>query len=191
MQVKVINNDKVKILIEDKDFDDFIDFKGLVEFDRLNEKEFMFKILCKTYEQTGLDFLNSKILVDIIPGASTSFYIVVTRIQTEKTVGNSPVKADEDMYLFELHYPECIYDIAEILTTNKVLKIGSNKMFKYKNKYYFMINFPPETVSSEQFKYLINDLTKYSCKCKWSIMNEGFLMEWGEILISQPVKKLK
>ena len=63
-------------------------------------------------------------------------------------------------------------------------------MYKYRDKYYFTVDFPPETVSGENFYLLIKKLTEFSVKCKWSIVNEALLEEWGELIAQNPIQNI-
>lgn len=188
MQFKVIDNDKVKILVESKDFDNFPE---LDECRSGEVKEFILNLLDKIYVSTGVNFLGSKIFVEVISGGELSFYVVVTRLHDKTATGNiQTVKADEDMYLFELYFPECIFDVSQTIRNAKKLKTGTSRMYKYKEKYYLCINFPPQTVSDPDFYSLINSITCHSKKCKWNLLNEAFLCEWGELIIENPLVKL-
>lgn len=192
MNLKVIDKDKVKIQIEEKDLDDLQLPSDASDMEDVLAREFILSLLNETYVRTGINFLDSKILVEIVAGASFSFYIIITRLSDKNTSDNNfAVKADEDMYLFELCHPENIFDVSAVVKNEKTLKTGSSKMYKYKNKFYLMINFPPETVSNDRFSELLSKLNEYSVKCRWSILNEAMLCEWGELMIKDPIKKLK
>lgn len=191
MQLKVIDKNKVKILFEDKDFDEFTVPEDITDCNDSVSREFILKLLGEIYLQTGINFLSSKVLIEVVPGVSTAFYIIITRLQNQETDRNQTLlKADEDMYLFKLCQAENIFDISECIKNKNSLKIGESKLYKYKNKYYLAIYFPPETVSDSNFGGLIKKITAYSEKCKWNILNEPILEEHGELLVKDPLNKI-
>ncbi len=192
MRLKVIDENKVKILIENKDFDEYSVPEDVCDYEKSAVREFILKLLNEIYIQTGIDFFNSKVFLEIIPGTSDAFYIVISRISSE----NQPfqltsVKADEDMYLFELYHPENIFDVSNLINKQNTLKVGNSKMYRYKNKYYIAVYFPPETVSDAKFYDLIKKITEYSKKCRWNILNEPILDEWGEMISDNIFQSIK
>lgn len=193
MLLKVIDKDKVKVLIEDKDLEEYsVTFENL-DSDDASSREFLLMLLNEIYSSTGVNFLESKVLVEVIPGISNSYYIIITRLSPSSDNAvhiDKTAKADEDMYLFELYCPENIFDIAGVFEKNKDVKISATRMYKYRGKYYFTVDFPPETVSGERFYMIIKRLTEFCTKCKWSIINEALLEEWGELLAKNPVQKI-
>ena len=193
MLLKVIDKDKVKVLIEDKDLEEYrVTFEN-IDSDDASSREFLLMLLNEIYSSTGVNFLDIKVLVEVIPGISNSYYIIITRLlpSSDKAVNiDKTVKADEDMYLFELYCPENIFDIAGVFEKNKDAKFSATRMYKYRNKYYFTVDFPPETVSGENFYLLIKKLTEFCVKCKWSIVNEALLEEWGELIAQNPIQNI-
>lgn len=192
MQLKVIDKNKVKILIEDKDIVDSLLLTDGIDCQQKATREFILKLLNETYVRTGIDFLSSKVLIEVIPGVSGSYYIIITRISQKPepyVEFDTTVKADEDMYLFELYHPENIFDISKIARDTPSLAIGHSKMFKYKEKYYLSVYFPPKTVSDEEFTSLIKSFCEFSSKCRWNLYNECILAEWGELLCDDPLKR--
>ncbi len=194
MLLKVIDKDKVKVLIEDKDLEEYsVTFENLDSNDA-SSREFLLMLLNEIYSNTGLNFLQSKVLVEAIPGISNSYYIIITRLSpsSDNTVNiDKTAKADEDMYLFELYSPENIFDIAGVFEKNKDIKISATRMYKYRGKYYFTVDFPPETVSGERFYIIIKSITEFCVKCKWSLINEALLEEWGELIAQNPIQSIR
>lgn len=193
MFLKVIDNDKVKILVEPKDIGDTgITFENLDYNDPLS-RAFILELLDETYIRTGINFLESKILIEAVPGISNSFYVIITRVSDSEDPSvnfDKTAKSDRDMYLFELLYPESVFDIMRVLNKKYAMKTDGSRLYKYRGKYYLCIWFPPETVANESFYQLVNSITEYSHKCKWRVTNEALLEEWGELIINDPAVKL-
>lgn len=191
MQLKVIDKDKVKILIERKDIEEnLISFES-IDSQQKASREFILMLLKETYMRTGLNFLNSKILIEALPGTADSFYVIITRISAplENSVElDTTLKADEDMYLFKLNNAENIFDIIETAKIFENIEISRSKLYKYKDCFYLAVYFPPKTVAAAEFDKLISGICKFSQKCKWTLYNEPVLFEWGEILWDEPLK---
>lgn len=190
MQLKIIDNDKVKILIEDRDD---IDFEQL-DHNSLASRELILLLLKEVYKKTGVNFLNSKVLIEVVAGAMGSHYIIVTRISPGSVSANdydNMAKADGDMYLFELNCLENIFDVAGVFDSVRELEIGSTEIYKYKNKYYLAVDFPPETVANDKFYQFIKSVTEFCAKCRWNIINEALLKEWGELLSLNPIDSIE
>ncbi len=193
MYFKVIDDNKVKILVEQSDTADIgITFESLDYNDDIT-RAFILSLLKNAYIHTGMNFLDSKVFIEAVAGSCGSFYIIVTRVCKEGTPSvnlDKTAKADKDMYLFELFSPEVVYDIVGILNNTDALKADSAKLYKYKGKLYLAIDFSPETTDKDEFYILIKNISEYSYKCKWRILNDALLYEWGE-LISDNVMNLK
>ncbi len=192
MLLKVIDKDKVKVLLENEDMTQYsISFESLNP-DDISSREFLLGLLKKIYDSTGLNFLDCKVMIEVVPGMSDSCYIIITRLckSSDDTVCENSAKADEDMYLFEMYCAENIFDIAEVFNKNRDIKISTTKMYKYRGKYYFTVDFPPETVSSEWFYMFIKRLTEFCVKCRWNIINEALLNEWGELVAKNPIQNI-
>lgn len=186
MFLKVINTDKVKILVEENDIIEYgLSFESLDYNDSLS-KDFVLHLLEETFLKTGINFLDSKILIEAVPAISNSFYVIITRISysDDPSVNfDKTTKCDHDTYLFELSVPENIFDIISVIRKSNY-KTGNMYLYEYHNKLYFSIDFPPETADSEDFYLLIRKITEHSDKCRWRITNEAILKEWGTLLIS-------
>lgn len=191
MFLKVIDSNKVKILVEEKDIADTgLNFENL-DYNDDASRSFILKLLEETYIQTGINFFESKILVEAVPGISNSFYLIITRTSSDQDLSvnfDKTVKADRDMYLFELKNFENIYDIARLL--NGSLHSENSKLFKYRGKFYLGIWFAPETVENDDFYMIVKNISEYADKCKWRIINEALLCEWGELISDDPMAKL-
>ena len=191
MQMKVIDYDKVKVLVEPKDYCNIKNIENITDYTQKSTREFVLKLMQEIYLQTGINFLSSKVLLETVSGGASSFYIIITRLENESTPDNPiPLKADEDMYLFELYGVENIFNLIKLIKNSKQLKTGENRLFKYKDKYYLAVNFSAETVSMSEFEKFIVKSGEYCKRCKWSLLSEAFLKEWGEEVLNSPIKKL-
>lgn len=184
MLIKAINEDKVKILVEEKDIGVFPDFKTL-DYNNDDSREFILGLLKEVYTSTGINFLDGRVVIEALPGNAGAYYIVITRMSHDKT---KPSKPDGDLYLFELCDLEKIFDAASVFSRFENLTVTETALYKFKNKYYLAVDFPPETVSDNKFYLLIKSLTEHFDKCKWNIINDAILKEWGELIIKDPIK---
>lgn len=186
MLYKVINCDKVKILIEK---DDIIDF-GNICFDSDCEqtKNAIAILLLGIYEQTGLNFLSSRIMIETVKGLFDSYYVVITRL--DKTEINVVTDTDEvDMYLFKLNNIEEVMDLSKLFVSNKTA-LKCSKLYRYRNKLYMCLYFSPEDIEKKEFDNLIGDIEKMCTRCRWSILNDVILNEWGSLICENIIENI-
>ncbi len=179
MLIKAVDKDTVKILIEHKDIEDFPNFKNL-DYNSDSAKKFIFKLLKEIYSQTGINFLDGKVIIEALPGSNDSYYLLVSRIGVSDDKYIS--KPDGDIYIFKFTDIETIFDIAKMIDSFKKLPISTTQIYKYRDNYYLLVEFPPATVSDSRFYSLVKAICEYAQKCKWNIINEALLKEWGELI---------
>ena len=180
MLIKAINKDKVKILIEDKDIGLFPDIKNL-DPDSEKSRALILKLLKEVHTRTGIDLLYGKVVIEAVSGTGGSYYLLITRVK------DNDREADGDLYLFVACALENIIDAMRAFKTYENLTVSGSAIYSYKNKYYLAVEFPPSTVSDGKFYLLVKELCEHLEKCKWSILNEALLKEWGELIVQDPV----
>lgn len=190
MLFKVINNDKVKVLVER---DDAIKFAEL-NFDEEDDKtrNSVAELLIEIYEQTGINFMNSKIVLEVVRGISQSYYIIVTRIINAEDKTDSITEDDEvDMYIFRLAGPETLFDIIDVFKKSNTVFPAKSELYRYKKALYICIGFSVDTMKNESFTCLIDELSSVGERCKWNIVNDAILKEWGTLISSDIFKKIQ
>lgn len=189
MLFKVINKDKVKIIVEKDDLKNFSE----LENDIINNfsSEFLAEILIGIYEKTGIDFLSSKIYLETFRGISDSYYIIVSRIIDSGPECVDRCEYDEvDMYIFELNGIETVFDVAEIIKKYKNITCYSSRLFEYRKKEYLCLYFRQCDVKLTLFDNLITEIEGVAKRCKWNVINESVLYEWGDIIADDVIKKI-
>ncbi|MBR4086825.1 MAG: adaptor protein MecA, partial [Clostridia bacterium] len=79
--MKVLDENRVKILIEDQDIELYdLPFEK-INYDDRYSRAFIMELLQKTYEETGVNFCECKVMVEVIPGVSNSYYILLSKIE--------------------------------------------------------------------------------------------------------------
>lgn len=186
MLFKVINSDKVKILIEKNDIKNFEN----ISFDNNCEdtKNAIAVLLLGIYEQTGLNFLNSSVLIESVKGYCDTFYVVITRL--DKAEKNILSDADEvDMYLFKLNNIEDVMDLSKLFKSTKT-SLKCSKLYRYRNELFICLYFTPEEVKRKEFDNIINSIEKICLRCRWSIVNDVILSEWGSLISENVIEKM-
>ncbi len=186
MLFKVINNDKVKILIEKNDIKNF----EKIRFDSNCEdtKNAIAILLLGIYEQTGLNFLNNSVLIESVKGYSDTFYVVITRLDESKN--NNFSDTDEvDMYLFILDNIEDVMDLSKLFISNNT-SLKCSKLYRYKDKLYICLYFSPEQIAKSDFDKLIKSIEKLYTRCRWSILNDVILNEWGTLVCENIIENI-
>ena len=194
MFVKVIADDKVKILVEKKDMDRFGVTADTLDDKDSASREFLLYLLDQVFKRTGVDFTDSRVLVEVISGTQNSYYIIITRLsaanETSVKVGRSTIP-DGDTYIFELSELESIFDVVGIIDKFTNVKFGKTRLFNYRGNYYLSIDFSPESVADKSFSHVLSGICECGKKCKWSMINEAILCEWGTVIAENPIEQIK
>ena len=185
MLFKVINNDKVKILIEKEDIKNFE--KICFDNDCEDTKKAIAVLLIGIYEQTGLNFLNNSVFVESVKGYSDTYYIIITRLK-ECNKNNSDSE-EVDMYLFIIENIEDILDLSKKFIAKDV-SLKYSRLYRYKNKLYIGLYFTPEEIAKKDFDKLISSIEKDYTRCRWSILNDVILNEWGSLICEKVIENI-
>ncbi len=180
MLVKVLDENRIKILMEDQD----VDLYNL-PFERINEEEtavrsFIYDLLEKAREETGIDLNNSSLMVEVIPGVSRSYYILITRIPGE---GNEKIEFEHnlsfepEMYLFLIDNGS---DLLCFINQLKLYPPEKIEVFYFQKKYYVMFSYDQRRLESYGFSSFLLRLEEFGKRCRFHSINIGLLREWGE-----------
>lgn len=182
MLLKVLDENKVKILIEDQD----IEFYDLpfekINYDDRYSRAFIMELLQKTYDETGLNFFECKVMVEVIPGVSNSYYILLSKMDghgDKKIEFDKAEPSENDVYIFHLKSAEKL--ILFLKQCHSLYSI-KNEVYFYNNSYYVVLNFTPQMTSKNEFGLFLSKMEEYGERCKFKIINEAILKEWGELL---------
>ncbi len=182
MLLKVLDRDRVKILMEDQDVDFYdLPFEKL-DYDDPISKAFLYDLIQKTYDQTGVNFMDSCLMIEVIPGVSRSYYVLLTRMKsdgTEKVAFDKADRAELEMYLFRLEHGK---DVLKFFQQLKEHPPERSELYYYRNRYYAALSFSPHTVDSNGFSDALAHLSEYGERCCFHYVNESVLREWGERL---------
>ena len=183
MLVKVLDENRVKILMEDQDIDYYdLPFEKL-NYDDPVSKAFLYELIQKTYDQTGVNFLDCRLMIEVVPGVSRTYYILLTRIRHE---GGEKVEFDKadctemEMYIFKLEKG------SEVLKFFKGLRQhppSKSDLYFYNGVYYVTLAFPPHFTAESEFQNYLQHLEEFGERCRYRYTNESILREWGERLL--------
>lgn len=185
MRVKVLDSQKVKILIEDQDILEYnLPFEK-INYDDQYSKAFICDLIRKTYEQTGINFRDARVMIEVIPGVARSYYVVLTKVQSD---GNEQIEFDKtersepDVYVFKLDRGGDVFRFFSIV---KAACPDTSELYYYDNRFYAVLSFMPHVSNDKAFLELMNLLAEFADRCQYRYVNSGLLAEWGE-LISAP-----
>ena len=184
MQLKVINSDSVKVLIERKDIDSGYPEMEMITPDIDKSGTFIVSLLEYINEKTGVNFLDSKVIIDILPGINNCYYLIISRLSSEPR-RSADTQMGEDIYLFELDSIEDVVDALSLTSGIPDFSVSSVKAYKYRGRYYLSLAFLPQEIESSGFAELMKKLKTCCRKCRWSLYSEPILSEWGELLIEK------
>ena len=188
MLFKVINNDKVKILVENSE----IDKTFLYNLNTNNEvaKDTLAYLLISIYNETGISFLNSKVYIEIIEGTTNTYYIIITRLKSQDNddfIIAEPLQED-DMYIYHIKNIENLFDASKIIDIDFIQK---DQLLEYKDKLYFLIYFKNQYLQNEQLRLGISKLDNLFTRCKSKLVADAILNEWGTVIDINVLQKIK
>ncbi|PWM41044.1 MAG: hypothetical protein DBX52_02425 [Clostridiales bacterium] len=183
MLVKVLDENRVKILMEDQD----IDFYDL-PFEKLNyddpfSRAFIYELIQKTYDQTGVNFQDCRVMIEVVPGVSRTYYILLTKIERdgrEKIEFDKADRTDTEMYIFKVDRGA---DVLKFFRAMRRYQPEKSDLYFYKNSYYIALSFSPHVTVEPDFARFLFQLEEYGGRCRYHYMNESILKEWGERLL--------
>ncbi len=190
MIIKKITDKRVKVLIEAKDIRDY-----KVPYQRLNtaddqSAEFIYKILLKILEETGISFLENALILEATPACGGNYYITIT-------VGNDPDTPlqlrksggeNDEMRIFLLQHPDHIRGMQKILAGHPTLLPSESSLYLYQNRLYCTMEFSPMQLEHPKFAALMLQLNEYGLPCRTGVEYEGILVERGKMIDSAVFK---
>lgn len=183
MIVKALDKNRVKILMEDRDIEQF----GL-PFEKLNyedpySKAFIFDLMKIAREQTGVDFQESRTMVEVVPGASRSYYILMTKLMGD---GENSVEFDKaeqgetTQYIYQFESGE---NLLRFCTKTK--DAAPSELYYLNGFYYLVLHVLPQRMA--ELGGTMELIEEYGNKCLYDYVNEGILAERGELLMKSNV----
>lgn len=167
MQIKKINNDKLKIILNLNDLDEKnIDIDSFLA-NPIESQNLFFEILDLAEEKYDFDIENNKAIIEAISLDNNIFILTITKLRNETcTYVNTP----------KTYYFENINDLLNLYSVMKKNNINFNTSYIYQfgNKYYFLLN--------EENKYLENLLLEFSYPLNNYTFLQDIFIEYGSTI---------
>lgn len=183
MLLKIIDENRVKILMEDQDIDRYgLPFEKL-NYDDPHSREFICGLIKKTYEETGINLCDSRVMVEVVPGVARSYYILISKM---KQGGEEQIEFDKaelpepQEYIFLINSG---YDLVCFLGQLKGFYPQNSTLYLYNQHYYILLSYQPWAVNDIRFPDLLNHLEEYGTRCEYRLENVSFLKEYGECIV--------
>lgn len=183
MLVKVLDENRVKILMEDHD----VEFYDL-PFEKLNyddplSRAFIYELIQKTYDQTGVNFQDCRVMIEVVPGVSRTYYILLTKMEQEgreKIEFDKADRTDTEMYIFRIVHGT---DVLKFFKNMQKFRPETSELYLYKQCYYVTLSFSPNLITQPEFTQFLSSLEEFGGRCRYHYTNESLLREWGELLL--------
>ncbi len=179
MLLRALDANRVKILMEDQDILNYdLPFEKL-NYDDDYSRAFIYELIQTTYEKTGIDFKNSRIMIEVIPGVSRSYYIILSRLDSEGAGDiefDKTERPEEACYIYSLHTAKNIFPFFRSLLRYPPIK---SYIFFFYDQYYILLYF---AIENAKIAHLAAILDEFGSLCQYHLMNDAFLMEHGECL---------
>ncbi|MBQ7935131.1 MAG: adaptor protein MecA [Clostridia bacterium] len=183
MLVKVLDENRVKILMEDQDIDLYdLPFEKL-NYDDPFSRAFIYELIQITYDQTGVNFQDCRLMIEVVPGVSRTYYILLTKMQLEGREKIEFDKADRtelEMYIFRVERGS---DVLKFFRSLKTHQPEKSDLYFYNGSYYIALSFPPHFSNDPAFLRFLHCLEEFGGRCRFRYTNESILREWGERLL--------
>lgn len=164
MQIKKINNNKLKVILSSKDLDKKnIDIDSFLS-NSIESQDLFFEILDLAEEEYDFNIEDNKAIVETISLDNNIFVLTITKLKTTcEDIGTKPSK----IYFFE--------NIDDIFNIYHFLDTTNTYIYEFANNYYLLIN--NANLNTE------NILSEYSIPIKNSCILEPLLIEHGKKVI--------
>ena len=183
MLVKVLDENRVKILMEDQDIELYdLPFEKL-NYDDPFSRAFIYELIRKTYDQTGVNFQDCRVMIEVVPGVSRTYYILLTKIEQEgeeKFEFDKADRTDREMYIFQIDHGT---DVFKFFKNMKPFRPETSALYYYQSHFYALLSFAPPDTATPEFALFLLRLEEFGQRCRYHYMNESLLKEWGELLI--------
>ena len=163
MQIKKINNDKLKVILSSNDLD-----KKNINVDSflansLESQDLFFEILDLAEEQYDFNIENNKAIVEAINLDNNLFILTITKLKSD--FKNS---YDSSLKIFCFENMDDIFTIYNILSKNYA-NLENTYIYEFLNKYYLLLN----NISNN----IENILLEYSSPINNPLFFESILVE--------------
>lgn len=165
MQIKKINNDKLKIILSSNDLDEKnVDVDSFLA-NPIESQNLFFEILDLAEEKYNFDIENNKAIVEAISLDNNIFILTITKISIDCHTYNHNSK---------VYYFEDINDLLNVYSSIKKHNIHTPKFetYKFLNKYYLVLN--------EENYTFENILLEFSNLLSNSFYSQDIFKEYGK-----------
>ena len=184
MMVKVLDENRVKILIEDVDVALYnLPFEKL-NYDDPFSKSFIFELIQKTYEETGIDFQDSRVMIEVIPGVARSYYVLLTKMESsdgEQIEFDKAERSESELYIYKLSRGG---DVIRFFSALNGIEPEMSEIYYYGHSYYVVLAFSQYSLEQRCFSATIDALNEFGSRCKFRYDNMGILAEHGTLIAS-------
>ena len=133
MQIKKINNDKLKIILSSNDLDEKnVDIDSFLA-NPIESQNLFFEILDLAEEKYDFEIENNKAIIEAISLDNNIFILTITKLSTDYCTCNSNSK---------IYYFENINDLLNLYSfiNKNNIHIPEIEIYKFSNKYYLILN---------------------------------------------------
>ena len=183
MLLKVLDENRVKILMEEQDIEHYdLPFEKL-NYDDPYSRAFIYDLIQKTYDETGIDLSDSRVMIEVVPGVARAYYILISRIKRD---GEEQIEFDKaelpeaEEYVFYLPTGE---SVVRFFGQLKEFYPQNSELYLYNRKYYALLSYNPQAVTDDRFSSFLGRLDEFGERCNYHFKNAAVLKERGECVI--------
>lgn len=147
VQIKKINNDKLKVILSSNDLDEKnIDVNSFLA-NSLESQDLFFEILDLAEEQYDFNIENNKAIVEAINLDNNLFILTITKLKND--FKNS---YDSSSKIFCFENMDDIFTIYNILNKNNT-NLENTYIYEFNNKYYLLLNNISDNIENILLEY--------------------------------------
>ena len=152
MQIKKINDDKLKIILSSNDLDEKnIDIDSFLS-NPIESQNLFFEILDIAEEKYNFDIENNKAVIEAVSLENNIFILTITKLENNTYINNTNSK----IYCFEN-----IDDILKLYSClhKNIISSVSNSLYKFADKFYLLLSYTDKNLEKllDEFATPINN----------------------------------
>ena len=183
MLLKILDQDRVKILMEEQDIEQYgLPFEKL-NYDDPYSRSFIYELIQKTYDETGIDLSESRVMIEVVPGVERAYFILISRI---KEKGEQRIEFDKaelpemDQYIFVFADAMAVLQFIDWVQSTYPLECV---VYYYNQKYYAVLSYGYNTLKEKGFERELRRMEEFGTRCEYQYINSAILKEFGDELL--------
>ena len=188
MQIKKINNNKLKVILSSKDLDKKnIDIDSFLS-NSIESQDLFYDMLDKAEKEIGFKTKDYKLMIEALAIPEGKFILTITRFSPEKEEKkklkvkrkNIGLESNLSIYMFNTfdEYLEFCNYIQKYINNTTYTQLAKTSLYQYNSKYYLCIN----NICLDSLKFVHYSIVEFATHITNSDLFERKLIEYGKVI---------